>query len=127
MNKYQLLESIANSIHAANRIKSLQSQTRDNAARSSIPIDNIALLSEIIQSVAQYSPQNYRSPLSDTSNICRQYCNTYRSFKQHIRSARRQGVNKETFVTSLSILEPVLDHRKKAAIAKIMKIYDLFN
>lgn len=126
MNRYIMLENIANGIHAANRIRQLQkSSTRSSDSDS--PIDNIALISEIIQSIARYSPGNSRAPLSQTGNLCREYCNTYKNFKHFLRSSRSRGTNKEQFVNSLRILEPIMDNKKKAAISKIMKIYELFS
>lgn len=127
MNRYVLLENIANGIHAANKIRNLQAPgTRSSG--SSMKLDQVALISEIIQSIAQYSPEKSRERLSNAGTICREYCNTYKNLKYHMKSGSRSPQNsKEQFVGSLRILEPVLDNRKKTAIQKIMKIYELFS
>ncbi len=127
INRYKALENIANGIQAANKIKSIRQPEGEDGTRSGPNKPDISMLSQILESIAEYSPKSYRGPLGETNSKCCHYCDTYRSFKQHILAGQTRGSNKDRYVKSLNILEPILDEKKKVMISKIMKIYDLFN
>ena len=126
MNRYKTLENIANGIHAANKIKALR-KAANTDSRTSVRSGNTSIISEALRSIAEYSPGGFRNSLGEVNQKCCQYCDTYRNLKQHLSTEKAGGINKDRFVQSLSILEPVLDNRKRNIISKIMKIYDLFN
>jgi len=126
MDKNEALQAIANSIHAAGKIKSTyESYMRSDGENPVFP-DKLSVIKNILNIISEYSPEEQRRNMERTINKADVYSNTYKNLKQHLANSRSHKLNKENFVKTLEIVRPLAGNREKYMIDKILRLYDLF-
>lgn len=129
MNKYEKLETITNGINAANKIRSLQSSAGNQRSDTSNSIDTVALLSQMLGIIAQYSPETDRKNLlNERLDKTRMYSEAYKGLKHEIRDIKSNNrVGKDDIIKTLHILQPVVDTHRQTLIEKILRIQEILD
>lgn len=124
---YKSLNLITNCFLAVEQIRNVRKQPLREGEDRSVKSDNTDNLEQIISIIARYSPDMYKTPLTETLSKINLYNNSYRSLKRNLGTMRDQGFNKEQFINILSIMHPVLNTRNQHIIDKILKFNELLN
>jgi len=125
MDRYKKLEHIANAIHAAGKIKDTYKSNVRDASDTAVKPDNITLLNNMLQIVAEYSPGMQKGLLSQTTNKCNSYSCAYRNLKQHLNSLNGRGMDRESLIKTISIIKPFMRSRHSHFIDKMVKIHEI--
>lgn len=125
MNRNRKLEHLANGFNAAGKINNMRkSQSRDDSNNSLSP-NNLNAIREMLQTIAEFSPEYHRKPLEGTIYKSNEYINTYRDLKHHFRSVSKQRVDAESFVKTLGIIKPVVNNNQQVMIEKLLRVYEI--
>lgn len=117
MDKYKVMENVANGLLAAAKIQKMyNTETRLNASPQ---------LGEVLGVIANHSPQVYRNSLSNTVSTCVNYTNAYKNLKKNFAQANSRGLNSDTMLNTLAELRPVVNNRGKVLITKVLQIYEI--
>lgn len=127
MKNGKSLDYIANGFHAANKIRNIQKSNLREERNSLIKPGSAETLRQMLEVIAQYSPDTYKEHLGATLEKVALYSDSYRNLKQHLNTTRQQGLNKDQLVKTLSLMKPVVDARHQVIIDKITKIYEILN
>ncbi|HOM01485.1 MAG TPA: hypothetical protein PLH43_01475 [Acetivibrio sp.] len=129
MNKYEKLEAITNGINAANKIRTLQSSATNERADAIANIDQVGLISQMLDIIAQYSPNTHRKRLlNENLNKTRMYSQVYKGLKHEMKDIKSSNrVGKKDIINTLHILQPVVDNRSRTLIEKILKIQEILD
>lgn len=144
MDKYNVMENIANGLLAASKIKKMYTPLQVNSIHSERKEDNsqkergqdLSLRqhmtiqsrphpTEILEVLARYSPEKYKRPLSKTVRICADYTNSYRNLKRNFTLAKSRGISSDMIASTLAAMRPILDNNSKVLISKVLKIYEI--
>lgn len=125
MNKNKKFEHLANGFHAAGKINNMRRSNLRGDSSNSFSSSNITVLSEMLQTIAEYSPDSHRGSLEGTIYKSNEYINTYRNLKNHFRSVSNQKINTESFVRTLDLVKPVVNNNQQVLIEKILKVYEI--
>lgn len=121
------LNLITNCFLAADKIRKVQKQPIHDGEGRPVNSSSTDALHQILQIIADYSPETYKKQLNEAVNKVNLYNNSYRNLKGNISTLREQGLNKEQFIQVLSIMHPVLSTRKQNIITKILKLNEILN
>ncbi|NSW89514.1 MAG: hypothetical protein HPY74_02330 [Firmicutes bacterium] len=132
MDKRKNLQSIANAIYAADKIRNIlkDPNTRNSYTPGKRAYNNISVFGEVIRVIADYLPNsnNYRgNSLKEMVDKSAIYINTYKKLKQQLISARNGKLNKNKLVETLAIVRPLLKNERKVIVDKVLKIYEILN
>lgn len=118
------LENIANGFKAAHKIQNLKNssfRSEEGMPGQSPP----ELLKEMLQVLAEFSPDKYRGSLSTSLQQSSLYADTYKNLKQHIRESSSHRAKSDDLIRTMQIMKPVLTGRNQHNIEKILKIYEI--
>lgn len=120
-----ILQQITNGLQAASKIKSVSRRSLSNDGGTTVMPGNVRRLNEMLQIIAEHSPDSHKMILGDTLQKSSQYYKVYRDLKQHFKSVRGQRMNMDILLKTLAAMRPSLSHDSKAMIDKIHKIYEI--
>ncbi|NLD45721.1 MAG: hypothetical protein GX660_00785 [Clostridiaceae bacterium] len=128
MNNYKKLDYITRGINAANGIRSIKNSTKTETRDTSDKPDTLSMLSQMLDVIAQYYPDDRNQELGDRLHKSTIYGETYRSLKQHVRTLKSSDrMERDDLIKTLKIIKPVVDTRKKQFIEKLVKIHEILN
>lgn len=125
MDRKYILESIANSITATKRIRDLRNSTLRNDRDSSVKPSLTYVYSEILKTIAEYSPSRQKNALMKSVELSNLYRNTYKDLSSHLSLTRAGKIAPDQIIKTLAIVKPVLPNQHKTIIDKIQKIYEI--
>lgn len=127
MDKYKKLESITNGINAAHKLMTLKNSAANQRSDDS-PYITPALLSQMLQVIAQHSPDRSKTPLKRSLDQTNLYTKAIRELKQEALNIREKNrVYKDDIIKTLHILKPIMDPRRQSIIEKIIKIQQILD
>jgi hypothetical protein len=124
---YKSLNMITNCFLAAEQIRKVNRQPLNEGEYRSVIPGNEDALYQILSIIANYSPEKYKKPLTETISKVDVYRKSYKGLKRNISTMRDQGFNRNQFIEILSLMQPVLDTRKQNMINKILKLIELLD
>ncbi len=129
MDNSKYLQSIANGIYAADKVRNLLeiSNVRSNTP-SGMLAHRISVLGEIVKVIADYLPaeNSYRgSNIQDIVNKSTTYGNTYSQLKQHLFHAKEGRLKQGQLIETLAIVRPLLKDEPGITVDKVLKIYEI--
>jgi len=127
MTMYHGLYELANGIYAAGRIGEALNMSRGSMTRSFDGPNIVTVLSRILEILSEYAPEKQRSILGDAVNRSRVYLDVYQNLNQTLNTYRSRGPDKNQFVNTLTILQPVLGRKERILIDKIVKLNEVFS
>lgn len=129
MDNSKYLQSIANGIYAADKVRNLLKTTNTRSNNTSEMVAHtISVLGEIIKVIADYLPaeNSYRgSNIQEIINRSTVYGNTYSQLKQHLFNAKEGRLKQGRILETLEIVSPLLKDEPKITIDKVLKIYEI--
>lgn len=129
MDKYKVMENVANGLLAASMIKKMYAPVSGNLLHAErgqeVNLQTRPHPDKVMEVIANYSPKEYRSSLTNTVRKCSEYTNSYRSLKRNITLSKTRGVNSDAIADVLAAMSPVVDNRGKVLISKVLKIYEI--
>ncbi|MGI6777930.1 MAG: hypothetical protein ACOX7R_07945 [Acetivibrionales bacterium] len=126
-DKYKILENVANGIYAACKIQDTYKSRLQRNSEAAVIQDNISTLNQMLQILADYSPEMHRNKLGEAISKSSQFSSAYRNLKKHFISARNQRMNKDLIIKAISTVKPIVDNRRKAALDKALRINEILN
>lgn len=120
-----VLQQVTNGFQAASKIKSVSRRSLSDDDGTTVMPGNVHRLNEMLQIIAEHSPDLHRTALGDTLQKSGEYYKVYRDLKQHFKFARGQRMNMDILLKTLTAVRPSLSHDSKAMIDKILKIYEI--
>jgi hypothetical protein len=129
MNNSKYLQSIANGIYAADKVRNLLETTNVRSNTPSGVVGNrIAVLGEIIKVIANYLPvENSQrgSNIQELVNKSTMCGNTYSQLKQHLFHAKEGRLKQGQLIETLAIVRPLLKDEPRVTVDKVLKIYEI--
>lgn len=128
MNEFKKLYDLANGIYAAGRIREVIEFAQSSETRGMDNLNPIAAFTQILEILAQYSPERQRNIFGQTANRGKVYMEVFNNLNQRLSTYREKSIlNRNDIVNTLTILEPVLGMREKAIIDKIVELNKVFS
>ncbi|MCX7749257.1 MAG: hypothetical protein N2645_20550 [Clostridia bacterium] len=124
MDKYKTMENIANSFHAARKIRDLQSNLLREAPPE-VKQSSIQLLNEILKTIGEHPPVSHKQNIQSVVDKSTQYTNTYRNLKNHLESLNSKKAGSHELARSLQIITPVLPNQHKIMVEKMLRILEV--
>ncbi|HHW31144.1 MAG TPA: hypothetical protein GXX20_05650 [Clostridiaceae bacterium] len=129
MDKYSVMENVANSLLAASKIRKMYTPVSGDLLQAergqSVSIQSRPQPDQIMEVIAHYSPEKYKSSLSNTVRICADYTNSYRNLKRNFTLAKNRGISSDTIASTIAAMRPILDNKSKVLVSKVLKIYEI--
>ncbi|MCR4435660.1 MAG: hypothetical protein QHH06_09865 [Clostridiales bacterium] len=125
MEKNRTLDYLAKGFTAAHRIRQASQKSLRSDENRSVQPSNLHKMGEIMQILAEYSPDRHKDNLSAAIEKSMMYSNTYRNLKQHLREARGKKMDVPTVLKALEMLKPALGNNHNILIDKMVKIYEI--
>jgi len=131
------LETIANGFYAASKIQNIYNNNIKSNSETRSAADKNSALREILEIIAQYSPNSYRNSISEAMSKSAAFSDTYRNLKNHLnRYKNGSNMNRnsteatnmptaEGVIRALDIIKPAAGEQSSYLIDKIIKIYDI--
>ena len=127
MDKYKKLETITNGLNAAHKIMTLQTSAINQRSKDSTKITP-ALLSQMLQVIAQYSPDKNKIPLTRSLEQTNRCSKAITELKEEVLNIREKNkIYKDDVIKTLHILKPIVDPNRQTIIEKILKIQEILN
>jgi|LSQX01.1.fsa_nt_gb hypothetical protein len=127
-NRNKKLENITNGINAAHKIKSIQNSMNPMTRDSSNPPDTMAMLSQVLEVIASYYPDNGNTALSERIQKSNLYGEAYRNMKHHVKTLQSNSrFGGKDLIKTLHIIKPIMDSQRKDFIEKLIKIHEIIN
>lgn len=122
MDRFSALLNLANSIYAVSRLHEIYNRAITNDNRGEVIPSRVEMLSQMLEAICQYSPENYRPRIDETAGRVKLYNNTYRSLRQQINVTREKGADIDSLIKILEIIRPVTNGTNRKAIEKVLQI-----
>lgn len=125
------LINLANGFNAATKVRNLKNTSIGVNERFSLSKSSPEMLSEIIKTVIEYSPQSQmRSKSPQVLNAVDQskvYLEAYRKIKSNMENTRGATPNARDIIGLMSSISPVVPVRQQQAMSKVIRIFEIMN
>ncbi len=124
MDRKRSLENLSNGLNAAKKLLDLKNASLRVDPNSEVKPNQIDTIYQMLDTIASYSPQEYKKVLNKSIAISNNYRSTYRNLKQQINNNNR-GPSSGEIIKTLEIVKPILPNNHRAMVEKIQQIYKI--
>ncbi len=120
------LENIANGFRAAHKINTIRnSSLQTSDTRTSVRKAEPDVLKEMLQVLAEFSPDKYRSNLASSLDQSSLYADTFKNLKQHLRDSSSRSMKSDDIIDAMRIVKPAVKGKNEHMIDKVLRIYEI--
>jgi len=127
MDKYKSLEYVINGIQAAEKIRNTYNTQLRSDSNILVKAAGLPALIEVMQIIAEFSPDIYKKSLGEVARKSNLYGNAYRNIKNHLKTSKSRSLDKDMLINTLDVIKPIMDNRQKVVIDKVLQIFQILD